>query len=497
MGRSMRGVGLAAILGLCAAQPAHSICRVTATGNGGNSGASWAAPLDLPTALVTIGCGEIWVAQGVYKPNTNSPLVTTFNIRPGTALYGGFAGTETLLSQRNWALNLTVLSGDIDNNDTSVDGVLVDTNGIVGSNSKHVVYLDGTTPVFGAVLADTVIDGFTITGGDARFTELADGGGLYCNGDGVDSACSPTLRNLVFSGNRGGHGGGLYTRGTNGGSSHPSLNHVTFTGNFAEYGGGMANHGEAGSANPTLDFVSFKNNRADMAGALWNQGNASPMIRSSTFSGNFALFGAGAIYNNGIGGNANPAFINVTFHGNSTDGRGGVFYGIGSDQVSAPGNSGPTFDNVTITANNALNQGKVMYNITGLGNTYQLLRNVIVWGNGNGTPGTFGDYFRVDGLFPIDHVVFQTSCGSCTNASNADPLLGPLQNNGGAVETRLPGVGGSAIDSGDNNVCIGAGVNSVDARGVARPQGPACDIGAVEFRAADIPDALFANGFEG
>ena len=38
--------------------------------------------------------------------------------------------------------------------------------------------------------------------------ELADGGGLYCNGDGVDSACSPTLRNLVFSGNRGGHGGG-------------------------------------------------------------------------------------------------------------------------------------------------------------------------------------------------------------------------------------------------------------------------------------------------
>src|SRR5690606_35293253 len=59
----------------------------------------------------------------------------------------------------------------------------------------------------------------------------------------------------------------------------------------------------------------------------------------------------------------------------------------------------------------------------------------------------------------------------------ADPLLGPLQDNGGFTRTHLPAPGSAAIDSGDPEHCDG-----VDQRGVPRPQGPRCDIGAVEVQ---------------
>src|SRR5262249_37062439 len=67
------------------------------------------------------------------------------------------------------------------------------------------------------------------------------------------------------------------------------------------------------------------------------------------------------------------------------------------------------------------------------------------------------------------------SFGSPGDLQNRDPLLGALANNGGDVDT-LALLGGSpAIDAGD-----GVGCPATDARGVARPQGSACDIGAFE-----------------
>jgi hypothetical protein len=63
--------------------------------------------------------------------------------------------------------------------------------------------------------------------------------------------------------------------------------------------------------------------------------------------------------------------------------------------------------------------------------------------------------------------------GSCAFGSTADPLLGPLADNGGPTWTHLPQAGSPAIDGG--GTCTG-----VDQRGVTRPQGIACDIGAVE-----------------
>ena len=96
-----------------------AVCRVTPNGSAFNDGTSWAVPVSLKQALqVAAICSELWLAKGVYKPGAAGETGQTFAIANGVAMYGGFAGTETAREQRDPSLNLTVLSGDIDSNDT-------------------------------------------------------------------------------------------------------------------------------------------------------------------------------------------------------------------------------------------------------------------------------------------------------------------------------------------------------------------------------------------
>jgi hypothetical protein len=119
----------------------------------GGDGSSWASAFnDLQDALATATAGdEIWVAAGTYKPTTDGNREISFNLESGVSLYGGFAGTETDLDERDWEVNSTVLSGDI-----GVPGSVVD-------NSYHVVYASGITGV--------TLDGLTITGGNQRLAK--------------------------------------------------------------------------------------------------------------------------------------------------------------------------------------------------------------------------------------------------------------------------------------------------------------------------------------
>jgi len=77
------------------------------------------------------------------------------------------------------------------------------------------------------------------------------------------------------------------------------------------------------------------------------------------------------------------------------------------------------------------------------------------------------------------------SCSGFTGTGdlvNMDPLLGPLQNNGGPTQTMALLDGSPAIDAADDAVCAAPRVNGKDQRRVSRPQGPHCDIGAYEKR---------------
>ena len=83
-----------------------------------------------------------------------------------------------------------------------------------------------------------------------------------------------------------------------------------------------------------------------------------------------------------------------------------------------------------------------------------------------------------------------TSCGfgGGPNMFNTDPLLGPLADNGGYTETMALLPGSPALEAGNGLICSMIPVDGVDQRGVARPIGIGCDIGAYE---SQYPYSLF------
>jgi hypothetical protein len=106
------------------------------------------------------------------------------------------------------------------------------------------------------------------------------------------------------------------------------------------------------------------------------------------------------------------------------------------------------------------------------------LENTIVAGN---TAGSAPSNCAVAGgpIASMGHdIESSNSCGftAAGDHVNTDPVLGPLRNNGGPTPTQALSAGSPAIDAGDTARCA-----STDQRGVARPQGPACDIGAFEL----------------
>ena len=247
---------------------------VDADATGANNGTSWAnAYKRLQDALSAANPAgndtvEIWVAEGTYTPTASSVQSTTFQLKNGVRLYGGFAATETVRSQRNVKAHPTILSGDLLGNDNSNVATSEPTR---ADNSYHVVTNSGVDT--------SVLDGFTIIGGNANSTTGADsyGGGLY------NSSGSPTLNNVVFRSNAAhARGGGLYNS-----SGAPSLTNVTFIGNVCNYrGGGMYNrYSDVLLTNVTLvsNTATYYNNSA--GGGIYND-NSTASIANTILWGN-------------------------------------------------------------------------------------------------------------------------------------------------------------------------------------------------------------------
>ncbi|MFZ9914809.1 MAG: right-handed parallel beta-helix repeat-containing protein, partial [Phycisphaerales bacterium] len=133
---------------------------------------------------------EIWVKAGTYYPGA-----TPYGSRSGLAIYGGFAGTETSLAQRNLAANETILTGQ--------DSVRV----ISGAGLGPTAVFDGFTIRDGRTNADgALIDGGSATFRRCKFLSSRAGGegGVYASyGD------SPTFIDCRFNGNESGQGGSV------------------------------------------------------------------------------------------------------------------------------------------------------------------------------------------------------------------------------------------------------------------------------------------------
>lgn len=413
-------------LGVTVPARAAGTCYVNAAASAPGTGADWAnAYTSLQSALAD-SCTEIWVAAGTYTPAASDRTVS-FMLKDNTAIYGGFDGTETSLSERDPVANVTILSGDLAGNDSGTnDG----SNASYNENSYHVAWANGDpTPI-----ANATLDGFTITGG---YADLVSGAYTYYDsGAGMwNFNSSTTLANLIFRNNYAQNvGGGMYINYINA----PTLTNVTFSGNYA----------------------------ASSGGGLYITAS-SATLTNVTFSGNSASGDGGGLDNFWLA----PALTNVTFSGNTAGGNGGGMYNVS--------NTDPTLTNVTFSGNSASLSGGGLYNDGSQGGA-ALLKNVII---ANSTGG--GDCVVVSGSLngtSSNNLIEGTGSNACGlsngvngNIIGTDPGLSALADHGGATQTHLPGVGSAAIDAGTNTGCPAS-----DQRGVSRPQHSTCDIGAVE-----------------
>lgn len=453
--------------------PAAGVCVATPAGTGTAASASWSSAMSLVSALAEPSCTEIWLQQGIYSQQTEPK---GFIIARTLQLYGGFVGNESTFANRPSPLlsSQTVLDGE---------------------NIRAVLYIDGTTTSGGPITGSTVLDGFSVANGKAtqRLSNLGGpaGGGIFCKGTDAGHKCSPRMNQLVLSGNSAViAGGALANDGGNGGESSPVITDSTFSNNSANYGGSIFNEGYA---SPSISDSTFSGSSAlYFGGAIFNNGehgNSSPVITNSTFNGNSASIG-GAIYNDGLnGGSSRPTISNSTFSGNSASDKGGAVYNDGRN-----GTSSPTISNSTFSGNSAKEGGAIYSYILGSGTSRTTVNHSIFWGNTANNQTNHAQTVSTTQI-TFEGSVIEGDCsaatvgsgGSCTATITANPQLSStLQYNGGFTQTLLPGVGSSAIDA---YACT---TPATDQRGVARPQGAKCDVGAVEL--VQYPLAVTLSG---
>ncbi|HPS00086.1 MAG TPA: right-handed parallel beta-helix repeat-containing protein, partial [Candidatus Sumerlaeota bacterium] len=203
--------------------------------------------LEVAAAYTTVT--EVWVAGGVYRESI-AP-------RSNLAIFGGFQGTETNLSERP---------------EKDVFSILDASTADAGAAADHVVTLDRVKNV--------VLDGFTLTGGRAN-GPLYSGGGVYCN---LLFSNAVVIRRCVITGNsaeaRTANGGGIFCY-----SSSPMIQNCQIVGNRADnYGGGVAMQ----NSSPVLENCVIAANGGYFGGGLYTE-NSSPVIRNCTIADNTIL----------------------------------------------------------------------------------------------------------------------------------------------------------------------------------------------------------------
>jgi hypothetical protein len=261
--------------------------------------------------------------------------------------------------------------------------------------------------------------------------------GLSSGGSGIDNSGTLTLTASTLSNNNSSSGGGgIFNDGT------ATVTDSTLSGNSAYHGGGGGIDNDGGSLT-VLD---------------------STLSDNDAFYGGLSIGGGGLENDNGV-----VAVTDSTFSHNSADynrgGGGGIFNDDGTVTLTAS----------TLARNIASDQGGGVVND---GGTVNVAGSIIANSKSGDCVGTI-----TDAGYNLDD---DGSCGFSAmgnSESDVDPYLGPLQNNGGPTETQAPALDSPVL----NQIPVGATGNGAtlcpgtDQRGVARPQGSECDIGAVEL----------------
>jgi subtilisin family serine protease len=280
---------------------ASGVLYVDYNAQGANNGVSWEnAFRNLQDALrvapMLHQVNEIHVAQGAYRPDRGLDQVrgdraATFRLLDGVAIRGGYAGFgQPDPDVRDIKMYETILSGDLDGDDVEVarpEDLLNEPTR--SENSYHVT-------VGSEADATAVLDGFTITGGNANnvsggYPDRQNmGGGMYSIHSGSRQHSDATVINCRFVANSAiEDGGGMFN-----GVGYPTVANCTFSGNFARLGGGM----NTGDCDATLINCTFSANSAIVyGGGIAFACDDFPTLINCTFSGNSAGDDGGGIWN--------------------------------------------------------------------------------------------------------------------------------------------------------------------------------------------------------
>lgn len=232
---------------------------------------------------------------------------------------------------------------------------------------------------------------------------------------------------------------------------------------FRTFSGGAL----TGIGNLTLRRCLFANNQAVVGGAIFWDGTLT--IDQCTIADNHAIWqpnspnppgGGGIFAEGGVVAITNSTLTGNTSSGNAPGGGAVMFFVLWFNLV-----------NVTVTANQASGGGGGGLFVVEISEVGSLANSIVADNLG-------GDCFLLRSGVASDHSLdSDNSCGLADAGSHpgVPPLLGPLANNGGPTDTHALLAGSPALNAGNNATCL-----ATDQRGVTRPQGPACDIGAYE-----------------
>jgi chitodextrinase len=340
----------------------------------------------------------------------------------------------------------------------------------------------------------------TVEGNGATITRSTAPGTTHFRLFDVAQGGSLTLRNLTLA-------NGLADDGVNGGGAVYNHGALTVTGGTFSSNSSPASTGTSGGAienSGTLQVGTslFTGGVAQEGGGVFNQSTAT--ITQSTFTDNTAtIFGGGALLN----AFGTMTVTTSTFVGNSGPG-GGVLDNDTTATISDStmyGNTGGShgggavqnFGTLTLTTSTLSgNSSPFGANIYNYGSSQITVSSTIVADGQSGS--NCGGSAVVDGGYNLDTA---SSCGFTSaqgSRGNAAPQLQPLAANGGPTRTMALTPGSPAVDviPSATQGCSGTG----DQRGVSRPQGAACDIGAYELlstgsdtQAPTVPTGLTAD----
>lgn len=347
--------------------------------------------------------------------------------------------------------------------DLTINGTSADTTIVDGNQSSRV--FDVYTPTLSTISKMTVRNGNATTGGG-----INNGGTLWISsttilsnsavaGGGIDNVGTLRITSSTIASNLA-IGANANCGGINNTGYVETANTIISNNKALNSGGGICNNGIG-----DLQTLAILSNTAQYGAGIFNFNNGQLSVSSSTIWQNVAQVSGGGITSGG-----QLVLWDTTVVDNTAQFAGG---GIDNGGLARLGNVTITGNSITNTLTGGL--GGNLYNGYNITSSIQLANTIVAQSaNGDNCASAMGI-----GITSLGHNLSDdNSCNLITTGdmTNTNPLLGSLQNNGGATPTRALLAGSPAINAGDNNGCP-----ATDQRGISRPQAGICDIGAYEF----------------